>query len=77
MPIGPDYTPAEIRAAIQGSLVFSRRLHDLELPEPELLRRTAAIIAEGKFSAGIKGARNGARGRSATAALSPILAARK
>ena len=46
---GPNYTPEEIRAAIQGSPVCQGGYTISELPEPELLRRTAGIIAEGKI----------------------------
>ena len=46
---GPSYTPAEIRTAIQGSPVSHGGYTIAELPEPELMRRTAGIIAEGKI----------------------------
>jgi carbamoyltransferase len=47
---GPGYTAEQIRASIESSEV----VHDngygvMELPEAELLRRTAATIAEGKI----------------------------
>src|SRR5208283_2544690 len=46
---GPSYTPAEISAAIQASPVSQGGYTIEELPEPELMRRTAAIIAEGEI----------------------------
>jgi carbamoyltransferase len=46
---GPGYTPAEIRAAIQASPVSQGGYTISELAEPELMRRTAGIIAEGKI----------------------------
>jgi len=46
---GPEYSTAEMQTAIQASAV-SRGGHSIEeLPEEELLHRTAAIIAEGKI----------------------------
>ncbi len=46
---GPAYSPAEVKAAIEGSAV-SRGTHAIaELPEEELLRRTADIIVDGKI----------------------------
>jgi carbamoyltransferase len=46
---GPGYSPAEVRSAVQASHV-SRDGHTItELPEEELLRQTAAIIADGKI----------------------------
>jgi carbamoyltransferase len=46
---GPGYSGEEIRAAIQGSAVSTGGFTLEELPEPELLQRTARIIAEGKI----------------------------
>jgi len=46
---GPAYMPAEIRAAIQASPVSQGGYTISELAEPELMRRTAGIIAEGKI----------------------------
>ena len=47
---GPGYTSEEIRATIESSeVVRGDGYCVVELPEPELLRRTAAIIAEGKI----------------------------
>lgn len=46
---GPGYSPEQIRSAIQGSAVSSNGCVLTELDEPELMRRTAQIIAEGKI----------------------------
>jgi carbamoyltransferase len=46
---GPGYSPEEIRAAVQGSAVSEGGYTIAELSEEELLRRTAAIIADGKI----------------------------
>jgi len=46
---GPAYSPEEIRSAIQASTVSQGGYTIAELPEEELLRRTAAIIADGKI----------------------------
>jgi carbamoyltransferase len=46
---GPGYSAEEVRAAIQSSSVSQGGYTIAELPEAELLRRTAAIIAEGKI----------------------------
>jgi carbamoyltransferase len=46
---GPAYTPAEIRAALQASAVSQGGYTISELLEPELMRRTAGLIAEGKI----------------------------
>ncbi len=46
---GPSYTPAEIRAAIQASPVSRGGYTLADHPEPELMRHTAAIIADGKI----------------------------
>ncbi|MGB7437604.1 MAG: carbamoyltransferase [Candidatus Acidiferrum sp.] len=46
---GPSYSAEEIRSAIQGSAVSNGGYTLNELDQPELLRRTAAIIAEGKI----------------------------
>jgi carbamoyltransferase len=46
---GPGYTAAEIRGAIEASDIAKGGYATAELPEPELLPRTAAIIAEGKI----------------------------
>jgi carbamoyltransferase len=46
---GPGYSPAEVQSAVQASPV-SRGGHTItELPEEELLRQTAAIIADGEI----------------------------
>jgi carbamoyltransferase len=46
---GPGYTPEEIRAAIDASEVAKDGYTMSELPEPELMCRTAEIIADGKI----------------------------
>jgi carbamoyltransferase len=46
---GPGYSSAEIRSAIDASAVSQGGYSIAELPEPELMRRTAAIIAEAKI----------------------------
>jgi carbamoyltransferase len=46
---GPGYGAAEIRAAIDASEVATGGYCRSELPEPELMRQTAAIVAEGKI----------------------------
>ena len=46
---GPSYTAGEIRRAIEASDVAKGGYSLAELPEPELVRQTAAIIAEGKI----------------------------
>ncbi|MGB7846146.1 MAG: carbamoyltransferase [Candidatus Acidiferrum sp.] len=46
---GPGYTAEEVRRAVQVSAVSKGGYTLTELPEPELMRRTAAIIAEGKI----------------------------
>jgi carbamoyltransferase len=46
---GPGYSPEVIRAAVAASSVSQGGYAIAELPEEELLRRTAAIIAEGKI----------------------------
>jgi carbamoyltransferase len=46
---GPGYTVAEIRGAIEASDIAKGGYAVGELPEPELLQRTAAIIAEGRI----------------------------
>ena len=46
---GPQYSSEEIRRAIQSSEVSRSGCTLAELPEPELMRRAAAIIAEGKI----------------------------
>jgi carbamoyltransferase len=46
---GPGYTATEIRSAIEASAVSKGGYTLTELPEAELLRRTAAIIGEGKI----------------------------
>jgi carbamoyltransferase len=46
---GPDYSPEEIRAAVQASAVSQGGYTIAELQEEDLLRRTAAIIADGKI----------------------------
>jgi carbamoyltransferase len=46
---GPGYSPEEIRAAVEASTVSQGGYTITELPEEELLRRTARIIAEGKI----------------------------
>ena len=46
---GPAYSAEEIRSAIQASAVSNGGYTLGELDEPDLLRRTAAIIAEGKI----------------------------
>jgi len=46
---GPAYTASEIRAAIDASEVANGGYSLAELPDPELMQRTAAIIADGKI----------------------------
>jgi len=46
---GPGYSPEEIRSAVQASSVAQGGYTIAEFSEEELLRRTAAIIAEGKI----------------------------
>jgi carbamoyltransferase len=46
---GPGYSPEEIRAAVVASSVSQGGYTIAELPEEELLRRTATIIADGKI----------------------------
>ena len=46
---GPGYTQAEVRTAIESSAVQRGGNTLNELPEEELMRRTASIIAEGKI----------------------------
>jgi carbamoyltransferase len=46
---GPGYSPEEIRSAVQASSVAQGGYTIAELSEEELLRRTAAIIAEGRI----------------------------
>ena len=46
---GPAYTAPEIRAAIDASEVANGGYSLAELPDPELMQRTAAIIADGKI----------------------------
>ena len=46
---GPSYSPAEIRTAIQASAVTQGGFTITELPDDELMRQTAAIIAEAKI----------------------------
>ena len=46
---GPGYTPGEIRSAVQSSAVSQGGFTIVDLPEEELRRRTAGIIAEGKI----------------------------
>jgi len=46
---GPGYGMAEIRAAVEGSARSRAGLTVTEFPEEELMRQTAAIIADGKI----------------------------
>jgi carbamoyltransferase len=47
---GPGYTTEEIRTAVEASEIAQSGGYCVtDLPEPELLRRTAAIIADGKI----------------------------
>jgi carbamoyltransferase len=46
---GPGYTTQEIRAAVKASPVSNGGFSLAEISEPELMRRTAEIIAEGKI----------------------------
>jgi carbamoyltransferase len=46
---GPGYRSEENRRALEASGLAARGCHIEELPEEELLRRTAAIIADGKI----------------------------
>jgi len=46
---GPGYSSAEIRSAIDASNVAKAGYSVAELPEEELIRRAAAIVADGKI----------------------------
>jgi carbamoyltransferase len=46
---GPAFTREEIREAIDGAALREQGFSIAELPEADLLRRTAAIIADGKI----------------------------
>jgi carbamoyltransferase len=46
---GPGYSAGEIRAAMESSGIAGRGYVVEELPEPELARRAAAIVADGKI----------------------------
>lgn len=46
---GPSFSNSEIRAAIDSTTLFGGRCTISELPEEELVRQTAGIIAEGKI----------------------------
>jgi carbamoyltransferase len=46
---GPDYSAAEIRSTIEASGVARNGYAIVELPEEELSRRAAAIVADGKI----------------------------
>jgi carbamoyltransferase len=46
---GPEYSAEEVRAAVQASPVSQNGFSISELPEEELIRRTAIIIADGKI----------------------------
>jgi len=46
---GPGYTPAELREAVEASAVLRGDYAVSELPEEELMRRSAAMIADGKI----------------------------
>jgi carbamoyltransferase len=46
---GPGYSASEIRAAIDAAGIAQKGYRIEELPEGELLRRTAAIIADGQI----------------------------
>jgi carbamoyltransferase len=46
---GPSYSREQIRAAIQASTVLSNGYTLAELNEPELMRQTAQIVADGKI----------------------------
>ena len=46
---GPSYTASEVRSSIEASAVRRGGYTVTELPEPELMRRTAEIIADGKI----------------------------
>jgi len=46
---GPGFTQAEIRKAIGESSIANNGYSVIELPEEELVRRSAAIIADGKI----------------------------
>ncbi|MGB8321699.1 MAG: carbamoyltransferase [Candidatus Acidiferrum sp.] len=46
---GPEYSAEEVRAAVQASPVSQNGFSISELPEVELIRRTATIIADGKI----------------------------
>jgi carbamoyltransferase len=46
---GPEFSPEEIRAAVTASPLVGNGCTVSELPEGELVRQTAAIIADGKI----------------------------
>jgi carbamoyltransferase len=46
---GPGYSPEQIRSAIQSSAISTNGYTLAELDEPELMRRTAQIVADGKI----------------------------
>jgi carbamoyltransferase len=46
---GPGYSREEVRRAVEASVVSQNGFSIVELPEEELMRQTAAIIAEGKI----------------------------
>jgi carbamoyltransferase len=46
---GPGYSPGQVRAAVQSSSVSQGGYTIAELPEEDLLRHTATIIADGKI----------------------------
>ncbi len=46
---GPSYTASEVKSSIEASAVRRGGYTVTELPEPELMRRTAEIIADGKI----------------------------
>ncbi|HEY4978678.1 MAG TPA: carbamoyltransferase C-terminal domain-containing protein [Candidatus Acidoferrum sp.] len=46
---GPSYSPTEIRAAIQASAASQGGFTIAELPDDDLMRQTASIIAEAKI----------------------------
>jgi carbamoyltransferase len=46
---GPEFSAAEVRAAVQAARFNENGWQVSDLPEDELMQRTAAIIAEGKI----------------------------
>jgi carbamoyltransferase len=74
---GPSYSREEVRRAVDSNGLAQGGYSISELNEEELVRRAAAILADGKFSAGFRVAPNGGRARLAIAASLRTHAVRK